>query len=102
MEGLKGSRSVLYWCPILLRMSHRLSVDWHCPIATPGLHNPDAGSSLDPLADQYALERGRLRPTGIILPSFLTVKTIDKQTWSDGIISPLQEANKRENVIHSF
>src|SRR5579864_1525692 len=38
------------------------------PIATPGLHNPDAGSSLDPLADQYALERGLLRPTTIIPP----------------------------------
>ena len=41
------------------------------PIATPGLHNPDAGSSLDPLADQYALERGLLRPNSIILPRLL-------------------------------
>src|SRR5579864_4872045 len=59
------------------------------PIATPGLHNPDAGSSLDPLADQYALERGLLRPTAIILATSLRVKSIA------GFVSKQNEGSKQ-------
>lgn len=82
------SRSVLYWLPICsgCRIGFRSIGE---PIATPGLHNPDAGSSLDPLADQYALERGLLRPTAMILWRRRGVKR------RDGMHNLPAEPNKR-------